>query len=53
MDKSINEIYIKGTPEAIEKIWNWIKDKSGLELGGKDKDYWVVDFKPQLKEEEE
>jgi len=46
-----NEIYIQGKPEAIMKIWAWIRDESKLELGNKSKDYWIVDFKPELKEE--
>jgi hypothetical protein len=50
-----NEIYIKGKPEAIEQIWKYVRDKSGLKLkspseGG---DYWIVDFLPQIKQEEE
>ena len=33
--------------------WTWIRDKSGLKLGDTTKDYWIVDFKPEIKKEEE
>ena len=49
------EIYIKGKPEAITKIWEYVRDKSGLKFNSSAEggDYWIIDFMPQIKKEEE
>lgn len=43
----VNEVYFKGTPEAINKIVDWWKNESGQELG---KDIQIIDVKPNIKE---